>query len=60
MKDFLIHSTIALAITAMLMIAAYNGITTDLCRRIDTFTPQEQASMKLSAAKCAKPWYAKL
>lgn len=43
-----------------LALAFYVGMTNDLCIRIDTFTAQEQVSMKLDAKACAKPWYAKL
>lgn len=44
----------------ILALAFYVGVTKELCRRIDTFTAQEQIEMKLDAEACAKPWYAKL
>lgn len=43
-----------------LNLVAYIGITKSLCSRIDSFTAQDQAAMKLDAGECAKPWYAKL
>lgn len=43
-----------------LALVFYVGMTNQLCNRIDTFTAQEQSSMKLDANACALPWYRKL
>ncbi len=54
------HLALAAIGGVILALAFYAGITNSLCSRIDTFTPQAQAEMRLDAKACAKPWYAKL
>lgn len=49
-------------ILGLLALAAYVGITNQLCREIKAgmHSPSAQQSMKLSPARCAQPWWEKL
>lgn len=44
----------------VLALAFYVGVTKELCSRIDSFTQQEQQSMRLNAKACEMPWYKNL
>lgn len=54
MKRLAINALLCAAFAAMLLLAAYYGISKSLCSRIDSFSVADQKAMKLDASTCAK------
>jgi len=52
MKQTIATFAALVAITGAMLGAGYYGMSKSLCARIDTFTAQEQADMKLTADVC--------